>query len=415
MALGLAAGFVGCMPSRNIVFEAPDTEEPGVRLTFFGNKHDTLNVLAIEDILRSYMDGHPDVSITYESVKGNAYYDALDKRLDAGVGDDAFMVNHDAVLELGAHGHLADLSGLATIPSFSDLALSQMGSGSAIAYVPTSISAFGLFCNMDLLKQHGLEPPRTLSDFEAACEALAQAGRAPIVANNDISLKTIALARGLAETYAKRDTAADVRAFNEDPSVLAERLRPGFDLVARIVERGWVDAQEALATEKNSDDLALFAAGERPFMLAGAWTSVRVHDLAPDMRFEVHPYPVLDDRPVLVVNVDTRVSVNADGENLEQTMDFIAHFTQPENINLFANSQCSFSPLAGNAAPDDEAVAPLAAAFGDGAVIGSDDNLLMPIWEATRKCAVAQLEGADGARAEQLLAELLASQEGDAA
>lgn len=404
----LLVSLSGCSSNKNVVVEDSGVETAAVQLTFFGFKCEPLNVVAIEEMLHGYMDENGDVSIVYESVKSRPYFVALGKRLATGLGDDVFMVNHDTVLKFEDAGYLADLSDLPTIPSFSELALGQMRSGRTINYVPTSISAFGLYCNMDMLAAYGVSVPRTFGELEKACEAFVAEGVLPIVANNDISLKTIAIACGLAKVYDSADPIAAITAFNDDLSGLASLLREGFELAKRMVSGGWVDADLALATEKTADDLDQFATGEYPFMLTGAWASVRVHDLAPDLAFEVHPYPVLDDRSVLVVNVDTRVSVNAQGPHVEQAKDFVAYLTQPGPIELFANSQCSFSPLAGNAAPDDESLAPIAAAFENGTtVIGSDDNLQFPIWDATRKCVASLLEGGSAEEAEALFVELM--------
>ena len=41
--------------------------------------------------------------------------------MDAGKGDDVFMVNHDAVLELKKEGKLADLSALDAVSGYTDI------------------------------------------------------------------------------------------------------------------------------------------------------------------------------------------------------------------------------------------------------------------------------------------------------
>lgn len=411
-ALGLAAALApslpGCSTSKNVVVDTAGDEAVDTRLTFFGFKYESINVMAIEDILRAYMDEHPNVSVSYEGIKSLPYYEALVKRLDSGNGDDVFMIDHDTALSFEKKGYLSDLADLPTISTFSRLALGQMEADGAICYVPTSISAFGLYCNLGLLEARGIAAPRTVAEFEHACEAFLAEGMTPLVANNDISFKTLALARGMAEVYAAEDARARIAALSNDPDALAAQLRPGLDLVERFVAAGYVDAALALETKKTADDLDQFATGQYPFMLTGAWASVRVHDMAPDLAYEVHPLPVLDEGPVLVVNVDTRVSVNANGPHVDTAKEFAAFLTRPESIEHFANSQCSFSPLEGNAAPDDASLRPLAGAFSSGAVVGSDDNILLPMWGALRKCAVSLLQGGSAAQAEVQLRDLLA-------
>ena len=74
------------------------------------------------------------------------------KRMDAGKGDDVFMVNHDIVLELEEEGKLAELSELDIITDYTDTMLSQMEDQGDIYWVPTTVSAFGLYCNQTLLR-----------------------------------------------------------------------------------------------------------------------------------------------------------------------------------------------------------------------------------------------------------------------
>lgn len=417
LALGCASSLLGCSSYAPIIIDDVDEADVDVSLTFFGFKYEPLNVEAIEVIMRQYMDEHRRVSIMYEGIKSRPYFDALGKRLASGNGDDVFMVDHDTTLAFSEAGYLADLSDLPTLTSFSAFALGQMRADGAPTYAPTSISAFGLYCNTELLEARGIAVPTTFDAFLDACATFADEGILPIVSNNDISLKTFAIARGLASAYAEDDAASAIAALDEDASALAAHLRTGFDAVEELVSRGFVDAELARGTEKTSDDLEQFAVGASPFMLTGAWASARMHDRAPELSYEVHPLPALDDRPALVVNVDTRVSVNARSAHLAEAKEFVAFLTQPAAVERFANSQCSFSPLEGNAAPDDEALEPLARVFADGrTIIGSDDNLHYPIWEDVRTCIMSMLEGASAAEAEeQLLGLLKAAKEGSAA
>lgn len=399
----LAAGLLtACSAGReqNIVFSSdPEKTAEETQLTFFGYKYEALNVMAIEDALHSYMDVYPGISISYDGIKSPEYFDVLEKRLTTGNSDDIFMVDHERVLELGEKGKLADLSGLSTIDNFSDLAKSQMLADGTIHYVPTSISAFGLYCNLDLLKEHGQKVPENLAEFQEVCDYFVSQGITPIVANNDISLKTIAIATAMLPIYQSENAADELARFNNGEADLAEQLSPGFELVEQMLERSWVDAEEAQNTAKTKDDLVLFAAGQRPFMLTGAWAVPRLRDLDPEFQFEVRPYPVMEDGSVLVINVDTRISVNADSPNMEQAKNFVEYVTQSDVMWEFVNSQSSFSPLSENRLAEEETIQSISPYLTNGrSVLGSDDNLRIPIWDMTRQCIIGMLEG-DDARA----------------
>lgn len=396
LALALTA-VSGCAatPSENIVFDngAQDTA-PETKLTFFGYKYEALNVTAIEDALHGFMEEHPQINIAYDGIKSPEYFDVLVNRIATGNSDDIIMVDHERVLELGSQGMLADLSDLSTLEYFNDLARSQMAAGGTINYLPTSISAFGLYCNTDLLKAYGQEIPENWAEFAQVCDFFAAQGIVPIVANNDISLKTIVLAKGMLPYYQQADAAAAVSSLNGNPQALSESLLPGFQQVEQMLAHGWVDAQEALVTAKTKDDLTLFAQGTRPFMLTGAWAVPRVRALNPAFAFEVRAYPILDDGSVLVVNVDTRVSVRADSPHVEEAKQFVEYLTRQDVMWAFVDSQCSFSPLTENRLAEDPAIQSIGPYLTNGrSVIGADDNLKYPLWDAVRQCIVGMLEG----------------------
>ena len=214
----------GCTQKQgeNIVFNYTQKEEQQqINLTFFGYKYEALNVMAIEDALHGFMDEYPEISITYDGIKGAEYYEVLNKRIATGNGDDIIMVDHERVLELGEQGKLADLSGISTLDNFSDLALSQIDAGGKVYYLPTSISAFGLYCNLDLLKEYKQEIPENIAEFEAVCDYFVSQGITPIVANNDISLKTAAIAKAMLPVYRKEDVMTELERFNSGEADLA--------------------------------------------------------------------------------------------------------------------------------------------------------------------------------------------------
>lgn len=391
LAFICAAGGCG---SGNEVVNLPDNGKEVISLSFFGNKYEPENVTVIEEILSSFIEENPDIRVSYESLKGTEYYDALRKRMAAGKGDDVFMVNHDAVLELEAAGQLADLSGLDTISGFTDRMLGQMVEDGKIYWVPTSVSVFGLYCNMDLLKQHGQMLPENLEQWLAVCRYFMEREITPVIANNDISLKTLAIGRGFYAVYEENRQAEVMARLNSGEDKLSSYLSSGFALAEELIDSGYIDRQKALVTNKTSDDLEEFLRGESPFMLTGAWAAGRVRGMEPDFAFQVIPYPVLEDGNLLVINADTRLSVNADSSHLEAAMKFVEYFTRAENIGKFADQQSSFSPLMGGSPSSVAEIQPLIECYQSGrTVFGADGFLELPIWDLTAQVSVMLLSG----------------------
>ncbi|WP_455619497.1 ABC transporter substrate-binding protein [Eisenbergiella sp.] len=394
-AAALACIFIlaGC-GNGNRVVNYEETDRESITLTFFGNKYEPENVLIIEEIISEFMEENPGIRISYESLKGTAYYEALEKRMAAGKGDDVFMVNHDALLELKEKGLVADLAGLSTISNFTESMRGQMEEDGRIYWVPTTVSVFGLYCNLDLLKEHNQKVPENLGEWMAVCEYFTGQGITPVLANNDISLKTVAIGRGFYALYQGKGEKEAFRRLNSGEDALSSYLEPGFLLVKEMIDKGYVDARKTLETQKTSDDLQEFIKGEAPFMLTGAWAAGRVDGMEPDFSFEVIPYPILEDGSLLVMNADTRLSVNADSEHKGAAMKFVEFFTQPENISKFADQQSSFSPLEGGAPSSVKEIQALIPCYQEGrTVIGTDAFLEEPIWNLTEEAVKKLLAG----------------------
>ena len=394
-AAALAGVFLlgGC-GEKNMLTNYEDLPENMTSITFFGNKYEPENVTVIEEIISGFMDENPDIRVSYESLKGSEYFEALKKRMDAGKGDDVFMVNHDAVLELKKEGKLADLSALDAVSGYTDIMRSQMEDEEGIFWLPTTVSAFGLYCNLTLLKDHEQEVPENLEEWEQVCDAFVKEGITPVIANNDISLKTLAIGEVFYSAYRDGSQAEVFGELNQGKAMLSEYLSSGVSLAETFLKKGYIDGASALETNKTSDDLTEFVRGEAPFMLTGAWAATRVKNRKPEFDFEVHPYPVLEDGSLLVINADTRLSVNADSEHMEAALKFVDYFTRPDNIQKFADQQSSFSPLKEGSPSSVQEIQPLIPCYQSGrTVLGTDGMLELPIWEWTKEVSVKLLSG----------------------
>lgn len=385
----------GCSGGNEVTTYDDTAGDAEVKLSFFGNKYEPANVEVIEDILTGYMEENPGTAVSYESLKGSGYYDALTNRESSGKLDDVFMSNHDTVLAFSQNNSLADLTDLAEDVPFSEIMQDQMRSSDGrIYWVPTTVSAFGLYCNLDLLKQHKQEVPKTLAEWESVCDYFVSQNITPIIANNDISLKTLALAKGFYPLYQKGTQAEAFEQLNSGKKPLSAYLREGFALAEEFCKKGYINAGEALNTEKTSDDLEAFVKGESPFMLTGAWAAGRVKGMEPDFKFEVVAYPILEDGSVLVINPDVRLCVSAKGENTEAAKDFVSYFLKTDNIRKFADNQCSFLPLKGEYEPSLAEIQDLVKLYeSQPSVIGSDSYARFPIWDITADVSKKLLAG----------------------
>ena len=143
-------------------------------------------------------------------------------------------------------------------------------------------------------------------------------------------------------------------------------------------------------------------------MLTGVWAVPRLYELEPGFEFEVSPYPIMEDGSVLVINIDTRISINSDSPYQDEAKKFVEYLTRDDVMWEFVDSQSSFSPLKDNRLSNEKSIQSISPYLTNGrSVIGSDDNLEFPIWDITRKCIVEMLNGSNSDEAVSYMENLL--------
>lgn len=391
-----------------LIENEPSEEQEHMFLSVFGYKADALNLIAIEKILNRFMEENPDIIVTYEGVKGIEYWKAFERRAEANVLDDVFMIDHDRIVDMAGKGRLADLSSLTTIENYQDRMKEQFTSeDGSVYFLPTCISFYGLYINYSLLEAHGQKVPENWSDFMEVCDYFTAKGITPVIANNYASLRNLIVAKSLYSVY-QQDTIEAIKAFNREPAKLANTLRSGIEMVEEMIGRKWIDCAEVLETEQTSDDLKLFVGGDRPFMVTGGWATIRVKTMEPDFSYGVHPFPVLDDGSVLVIEGNTCISVNADSEHLEEVMLLVDCITQPDSIWEYCDSQSSYTPLQDDRMPTDRTILPASECFDSGRiVIGSDFRLGLPLDASLSEITRQMLNGMPADKAITQLTQLL--------
>lgn len=391
----IVLSITACAQDRTVHNNIEKTEEASLELNFFGNKTEAVNTQAIEEIMHAYMDENPKINITYESIKGDDYFDILKKRLDSGNGDDIFIVNHDTMLDFDNKGYLADLSDLAQKIDYQEIIENQINTNdNRVLSLPSTISAFGLYCNMDLLKEYDVKVPKNKEEFLEALKIFKKNNIVPLSVNNDISLKTVALAISMYPIYQSENSTALLTELNNDPEKMSDQMKEGYTFVKQLIEEGYIDVELAKTTSKTKDDLNQFASGSYPFMLTGVWANSRVKLMEPDFKYTIQPYPLLEDGSLLVVNADSRIALNANGKNIEEAKKFIAFFMEQNNIQIYANSQDSLSPLKSKQHSVSNDNAHLQTYLDKKqVVIGSDELFQFPIWDISKDCIQMLMNG----------------------
>ena len=410
--LGASCFLCGCsvVHSSGIIIVSGDSSgDRGQIITFYGTKSHTNELVAIEDAIGKFNASHPKINIVYEGVEGKAYYDALDKRIASETLDDIFVVDQKHLIKMSENNQLVDISSALDLSSYTDVIKTQfVNDDGSVYFVPMCVTTYNLYVNYDLLKLHNVSVPKTYAEFASVCDYFTSLGITPIVTNNGAAIRSLVMAKGMHTVYGNDKTKDLIDGFNSSPETLAPYLESGIDLVADMLGMGWIDSSEALVTSEADDDLKLFSAGDRPFMISGGWATLHVEEQNAKLNYGVHPFPILDDGSVLVTDVSSCAAINAASKNVDYALKFLSYFTQKNVMWSYCDSQNSYTVLVDSRTPSNKTLAPTTEHIrNDKCVLGSDYNLTILTDVILDACAGMLLNGAGVADVKAFLSEAL--------
>lgn len=260
-------------------------------------------------------------SASYYDDEGLSYRELLEKRMESSVPDDLYIINAEDVLAFGEKGYWMDLSDMQFVENLSDAALYQSTYNGKVFSLPLSFTGFGFLWNVDMLEEHGLSVPQNLEEFLDVCEKLKSAGILPYGANKGYGLTVPAMCVGLAGLYQAKDTATQIDALNSGKVLISEYMCKGYAFLDMMIEKGYLDPDQAMSAVPRTDDLSLFFSGGCAFVCTGLGDFYE----APEQSFrtEMTGLPVLADGRIAVYGANDRLCVNPNSQHLETALEFI--------------------------------------------------------------------------------------------
>ena len=163
--------------------------------------------------------------------------------------DDIYLLNPDVIQILGEEGKLKDLSDLACAENLRDVVrIANTVDGKLVA-IPQEVVAYGLFINKDMFDKYSLELPETPEEFLECCRVFKENGIETPVGANRWWLETFVLAQAYADLYNGGNTEAEIAALNSGESRYSDYMRPGFEFLQEMIDRGYIDASRAYVSE----------------------------------------------------------------------------------------------------------------------------------------------------------------------
>lgn len=282
------------------------------------------------------------ITYTAEDYQDKTYDDVTIDRARNNM-DDIYLLNPDVIQTLGEENKLIDLSGLSCAENLRDVVKTANTVNGRLVAIPQEIVVYGLFINKDMFDQYGLELPETPEEFLECCRVFKENGIETPVGANRWWLETFVLAQAYADLYNGGNTEAEIAALNSGESKYSDYMRPGFEFLQEMIDKGYIDAKKAYVSEAIEGEGADFLAQKTPIVMAywGAANTETAYG-APDFNMLVIGFP--SNRGRMPVMSMTGLGIGAEAEHAEEAMDTLEVMLSDEALQVYAETNKVISP-----------------------------------------------------------------------
>lgn len=308
------------------------------------------DVTQMEAILAAFHEAYPNIEIQFDPTNPPDYNATLQSQFETGTAPDLMYLRSFAVgRQLYDQGFLADISDLPGLhENFTPEALSVWATEDGVNYgVPMIAVSHGIYYNVDLFNQLGIEVPQTWEELLAAAQTLKDNGYDGFAnASGDPWTMAEIVFMNIAPTFiggyeGRMAYLNGERCFNDEHMVAA------FQAIADIAP--FLPEDQAALTYYDSQQI--FLMGEAGMWLGGSWDIPFFESEAPDFEWSVFPIPAPEgqDQEYVTFHLDAGMGMNAATEHPEEARTFLQWMTTPEFAALLGNQLPGFFPLNVNA------------------------------------------------------------------
>jgi raffinose/stachyose/melibiose transport system substrate-binding protein len=318
-----------------------------VTLTIESWRNDDLAIWQ-EQIIPAFEASHPGIKLNFTPSAPPEYNAALNAKLDAGSAGDLIACRpFDASLELFNKGKLADLTDLAAMANFSDVAKSgrTTDDGATTYCVPMASVIHGFIYNQQAFEELGLTEPATEAEFFAVLDKIKEDGTyIPMAMGTNDQWEAATMGyQNIGPNYWKGEEGRLALIQGEQKLTDPQWVAP-FEQLAK-----WGPyLGDGFEAQTYPDSQNLFTLGRAAIYPAGSW-EIAPFEAQIQGAFEMGafppPVPNAGDECYISDHVDIAMGMNAATEHPEEAKAFLEWVGSPEFAQLYANALPGFFPL----------------------------------------------------------------------
>ena len=341
------------------------------------------------------------VTYTAEDYQDKTYDDVTLDRARNNM-DDIYLLNPDTIQVLGEEGKLMDLSGLSCADNLRDVVKAANVVNGKLVAIPQEVVAYGLFINKDMFDRYGLELPETPEEFLECCRVFKENGIETPVGANRWWLETFVLAQAYADLYNGGNTEAEIEALNSGESKYSDYMRPGFEFLQEMIDKGYIDAGKAYVSEAIEGEGPDFLAQKTPIVMA-YWGAANTDTAYGNPDFEMLVIGFPSNRGRMPVMPMTGFGAGAEAEHAEDALAALDIMLSDEALQVYAETNKVISPSKNVEVECIPALKPLNDRIQSNVyVLGANANMKVEQWGNT--CLIVR-ELLNGATVDECMAE----------
>lgn len=299
-----------------------------------------------EKLIPAFEAKNPGIKVVFAPTAPTEYNASLNAKLDAGSAGDLITCRpFDASLELYKKGQLADLTTLAGMENFSNVAKSawQTDDGKASFCVPMASVIHGFIYNKDAFEKLGIAVPATEAEFFAALDKIKADGNFIPMAMGTKDLWEAATMgyQNIGPNYWKGEEGRLALMKGEQKLTDAQWVAPFATLAKWKPYLG--DGFEA---QTYPDSQNLFTLGRAAIYPAGSW-EISTFNTQAQFKMGAFPPPVqkAGDTCYISDHNDIGLGLNAKSPNADAAKTFLTWVASPEFATIYANALPGFFSL----------------------------------------------------------------------
>lgn len=316
-----------------------------VTLTIESWRNDDLTIWQ-DTIIPAFEAANPGIKVVFAPTAPAEYNAVLNSKLDAGSAGDLITCRpFDASLALYDAGHLADLSGLASMANFSPVAKSawQTDDASATFCVPMASVIHGFIYNKDAFDALGIAVPTTNEEFYAALDKIKADGTyIPMAMGTNDQWEAATMGyNNIGPNFWKGEEGRLALIKGEQKLTDPQWVAPFAELAK------WKDyLGDGFEAQTYPDSQNLFTLGRAAIYPAGSW-EISGFNTQATFAMGAFPPPVAaaGDTCYISDHTDIAIGMNAKSPNAEQAKVFLEWIGSPEFATLYANALPGFFSL----------------------------------------------------------------------